>query len=278
MTSNHILIKPFNGFIKLLFVLLSLSISLLAENLTLSGNVISDNEKMITSRFMGFITDVQVSEGDYVKQGQLLYSIDSREIDSALTQVQLGISQAKLSLQMYQNQYINVKLNLDRNKRLLKKDMVSAFDVENLELAAKNLMDMVEIAKKQVQQAEARLLEIQNQYQYLNVRAPNNGVIVSKNIKVGEMAIPGMPAIVLSDLSKLKIQAEIAESNLNFIKYGTKVVVHIPSLHLKTIGEVTAIIPSSNPMTHTFKIKISFKHSNVSVYPGMYATVDIGVN
>lgn len=263
---------------KILLLLVTLSVSLLAQDLTLSGSVISDNEKMITSRFMGFVTDVQVSEGDYVKKGRLLYSIDSREIDSALTQVRLGESQAKLSLQMYQNQYVNVKLNLDRNKRLLEKDMVSMFDVENLELAAKNLNDMVEIAQKQVEQAQARLLEVQNQYQYLNVKAPNNGVVVSKNIKVGEMAMPGAPAIVISDLSNLKIQTEIAESNLKFIKYGTKVLVQIPSVNLKTPGVVTAIIPSSNTMTHSFKIKISFKHSNVSVYPGMYATVDIGVN
>ena len=37
----------------------------------------------------------------------------------------------------------------------------------------------------------------------------------------------------------------------------------------------SAIIPSSNPMTHTFKIKISFKNTNNAVYPGMYATIDI---
>jgi multidrug efflux pump subunit AcrA (membrane-fusion protein) len=55
----------------------------------------------------------------------------------------------------------------------------------------------------------------------------------------------------------------------------TKVVVKIPSLKIKAIGKVTAIIPNSNPMTHTFKIKISFKTNNKSVYPGMYATVDV---
>lgn len=248
---------------KILLLLITLAISILAQNLTLSGNVISDNQKMITSRFMGFVTQVNVSEGDKVKKNQVLYTIDSREIDSAKRQ-------SELSLQMYQNQYTNVKLNLDRYKRLLKKDMVSKYEVENLELAALNLQDMISIAK-------ARLQEVSNQYKYLNVKAPNDGVIVSKNIKAGEMAMPGMPAIVLSDLSNLKISTEIAESNLAYIKYGTKVAVKIPSIDLKTIGTVSAIIPSSNPMTHTFKIKISFKHPNISVYPGMYATVDIGV-
>jgi len=263
---------------KKLLVLIALGASLIAETITLSGSVISDNQKMITSRFMGFVTQVSVSEGEYVKRGQLLYTIDSKEIDSAMTQVKLGISQAQLSLQMYQNQYTNVKLNLDRHRRLLEKDMVSKFEVENLELAEKNLSDMITIAKKQVEQAKAQLEEVKNQYRYLHIKAPNSGVVVAKNIKVGEMAMPGMPAIVLSDLSNLKISAEIAESNLGLIKHGTKVVVKIPSLKIKTVGRVSAIIPSSNPMTHTFRIKVSFKSKNKSVYPGMYATVDIKAN
>ncbi|MEA1892459.1 MAG: efflux RND transporter periplasmic adaptor subunit [Campylobacterota bacterium] len=253
--------KSLNGFTKIALILLAIGSSLIAETLTLSGSVISDNQKMITSRFMGFVTQVDVSEGEKVTKNQILYSIDSREIDSAKRQ-------SELSLQMYQNQYTNVKLNLDRYKRLLEKDMVSKYEVENLELAALNLQDMIAIAN-------ARLKEVQNQYRYLNVRAPNNGVVVAKNIKVGEMAMPGMPAIILSDLSDLKISAEIAESNLNRIKHGTKVIVKIPSLKIKSIGKVTAIIPSSNPMTHTFKIKVSFISNHVSVYPGMYATIDI---
>ncbi len=260
---------------KKILLLIALGASLMAETLTLSGSVISDNQKMITSRFMGFVTEVNANEGEKVKKGQLLYTIDSKEIDSALTQVKLGISQAQLSLQMYQNQYTNVKLNLERHKRLLEKDMVSKFEVENLALAERNLANMIAIAKKQVIQAKAQLAEVKNQYRYLRIKAPNDGVVVAKNIKVGEMAMPGMPAFVLSDLSNLKISAEISEGNLGRVKHGTKVIVKIPSLKLKGIGRVSAIIPNSNPMTHTFKIKVSFKTNNKSVYPGMYATVDV---
>lgn len=247
--------------IKKLIILLALGASLIAETITLSGSVISDNQKMITSRFMGYVTYVGVSDGEKVKKGQVLYTIDSREIDSAKRQ-------AELSLQMYENQYANVKTNLDRHIRLLQKDMVSKYEVENLQLAEANLRDMIEISK-------ARLQEVENQYKYLNIKAPNNGVIVAKNIKVGEMAMPGMPAIILSDLSNLKISAEIAESNLERISHGKKVAVKIPSLGVNTVGRVTAIIPNSNPMTHTFKIKVSFTTNNRSVYPGMYATVEI---
>ncbi len=246
---------------KKIVLLLTLSLTLMAETLTLSGSVISDNQKMITSRFMGFVTNVYASEGEKVKKGEVLYTIDSREIDSAKRQ-------SELSLQMYQNQYTNVDLNLERYKRLFKKDMVSKYEVENLQLAAKNLQDMMSIAK-------ARVQEVENQYKYLRIKAPNNAVVVAKNIKVGEMAMPGMPAFILSDLTDLKISAEIAEGNLSHIKYGKKVIVKIPSLGIKAIGTISAIIPNSNPMTHTFKIKISFKTNNKSVYPGMYATVAI---
>jgi multidrug resistance efflux pump len=148
--------------------------------------------------------------------------------------------------------------------------MVSRYEVENLELAAANLKDMISIAK-------ARLKEVDNQYKYLEVKAPNKGVVISTNVKVGEMAIPGMPAVVLSDLSDLKVVVEIAENDLGRVKYGDKVELQIASVGLKAIGTVNAIIPNSNPMTHSFKVKISFEHNeNVqNVYPGMYATVNI---
>lgn len=241
--------------------IIALGISLIADPITLSGTVISDNKKMITSRFMGFVTQVNVSEGEKVTRGQILYTIDSREIDSAKRQ-------SELSLQMYQNQHTNLKLNLDRYKRLLVKDMVSKYEVENLELASMNLKDMISIA-------QARLEEVKNQYRYLNIKAPNSGVIVSKNIKVGEMAMPGIPAIILSDLSNLKIATEIAENDLSRIKHGSRVSINIPSQSIKVIGKVSAIIPSSNPMTHSFKIKVSFKNRYKSIYPGMFATIII---
>ena len=259
---------------KLLLIFIS-AVTLFAEGLTLAGTVITDNQKMITSRYMGFVTKVYVSEGQRVKKGQMLYKIDSKEIDSAMTRVQLGISQAQLMLQMNKNQLNNVRLNLARHKRLLEKNMVSKFEVENLELAAQNLQDMVTISKKQVEQADAQMQEVKNQYQYLRIKAPNNGVIIAKNIKEGEMAMPGMPAFVLSDLSDLKIAVEVAESDLASVPQGKKVQVAIPSVGLSGIGKVSAIIPSSNPMTHTFRIKVSFDAEKKTIYPGMYATVTL---
>ncbi len=258
---------------RVVLVLVVLVGYLSAATVELAGTVVSDNRKMLTSRYMGFVKSVNVAEGDRVKKGQLLYEIDSKEIDSARSQVELAIQQAQLSLQMYRNQQTNVMLNLARNRRLYRKDMVSKYQVETLELANKNLLDMIKVAQKQVEQAKAKLQEVMNQYNYLKVRAPNDGVIVQKNINVGEMAMPGMPAMVLTDLSKLRIMTEVSESDLKNIKMGQQVNVSIPSIGLNTTGTISAIIPSSNPMTHSFRIKVSFDQQGKIVYPGMYSKV-----
>jgi len=250
-------------------------INVSAVEINLSGSVISDNQKMMTSRYMGYVKKMAVSEGDIVKKGQLLYEIDSKEIESAERQVDLGISQARLALQMNKNQYNNVLMNLSRHQRLFKKKMVSKYELETLELAAKNLKDMVSIATKQVEQAEAKKEEVLNQYNYLKIQAPNDGVIVAKKLNEGEMAIPGMPAVILTDLSRLKIVAEIAETQLKDISLGKNVNIEIPSIGFVTTGKISSIIPSSNPMTHKFKIKIEFDLKDRSVYPGMYAKIFI---
>jgi len=245
---------------KLIIGLLVVANLSFAKTIELSSTVISDNEKYITSRFMGFIKSVNVAEGDIVKKGQMLYEIDSTEIDSKKQQALLGV-------QMYENQYNTMKRNYERFKRLLEKGLVSKFEVEQLELGTQNLGDMVKISKAQVK-------EVDNQYRYLTIKAPNSGVVVRKTIKAGEMAIPGMPAIILSDLSSLKIKTEVSESDLKNIFIGQKANIEIPSMNLKTTGKIAAIIPSSNPMTHTFTIKLSFKSAK-NVYPGMYAKVFI---
>lgn len=260
---------------KILLLALILSVSIYAKTINLSGNVVSDNKKMITSRHMGFIKSMKVDEGDIVTKGQLLYEIDSKEIDSANKQVDLSLSSANLVLQMNTNQYNNTLLNLARHKRLFKQKMVSKYELEALELAVNNLKSMVKIAEVGVKQAKEKKKEILNQYNYLKMKAPSHGVVVEKKLHEGEMSMPGMPALVLTDLSNLKIVTSIGESYLKFLSIGKMVQVEIPSMNFKTVGKIYSIIPSSNQVTHRFKVKISFKSKNKTIYPGMYVKLAI---
>ena len=247
-----------------IFLTTILCINLFASQLELSGTVISDNEKIISSRNMGLIKEVYVSEGTSVKKGDILYEIDSSNIDS-------NKKELELNLQIQQNQLQNIQLNHARYKRLQEQDLVSKYDVEQLELNLLNTKNMIEITK-------AKLKEINAQYDYLKIKAPNDGLIIKKSIKAGEMSMPGMPAFILTDLSNLLIKADISETNLNDIKINQEVDIEIPSQNFKTKGKIEAIIPNVVGMTHSFVIKISFDKKDFNIYPGMYSKISIDIN
>lgn len=239
-------------------------VNLFASQLELSGTVISDNEKIITSRNMGFIKEVYVNEGSSVKKGDILYEIDSSNIDS-------NKKELELNLQIQQNQFQNIQTNHTRYKRLQEQDLVSKYELEQIELNLLNTKNMIEITK-------TKLKEINTQYDYLKIKAPNNGLIIKKSIKAGEISMPAMPALILTDLSNLLIKADISETNLSDIKINQEVDIEIPSQNFKTKGKIEAIIPNIVGMTHSFIVKISFDKENFNIYPGMYSKITININ
>ncbi|QKF67387.1 RND family efflux system, membrane fusion protein [Arcobacter venerupis] len=238
-------------------------INLFASQLELSGTVVSDNEKIISSRNMGFIKEVYVSEGSTVKKGDILYEIDSSSIDS-------NKKELELNLQILQNQLQNLELNHSRYKRLQEQDLVSKYDLEQIELNVMNTKNMIAITK-------TKQKEINAQYDYLKIKAPNDGLIIKKSIKAGEMAMPSFPAFVLTDLSSLLIKADISETNLNDVKINQEVNIEIPSQNFKTKGKIEAIIPNMAGMTHSFVLKISFDKGNYNIYPGMYSKISMDI-
>ena len=238
-------------------------LNLVASQLELSGTVVSDNEKMITSRNIGYVKAVLVDEGSSVKKGQVLYEIDSSNMDT-------NKKEAELNLEILQNQAKNIELNLNRYKNLQAQDLVSKYDVEQLELNLSNIKNMITITS-------AKVKEVNAQYDYLKVKAPNDGLILKKSIKAGEMAMPGMPAFILTDLSTLLIKADISETNLNDVKVGQKVDIEIASQNFKTKGTITSIVPNMYGMTHSFIVKISFDKESFNIYPGMYSKISIDV-
>lgn len=225
-------------------------ISSFASYLELDGVVESENEKIISSRMMGYITKVYVNEGDIVKKGQLLYEIDPTDI--------------AYNEKIIRSQISNLEINLKRYKELLEQDLVSKFDYEQLEL---NLIT-----------AKAKLAELLANYNYLKVKAPNNAMLIKKSIKEAEMAIPGMPHLILTDLDSLIIKTNISESNLKNINVGKKVKIEIASQNFKSDGIITAIYPNYMNSTHSFAVKISFDKKEFNIYPAMYAKITLSLD
>lgn len=233
---------------------------LFAEGFMTSGTVVSDNNIMLSTKAMGFVTEINVKEGDTVSKGQTLIKID----DSSL---KLKIDQVKNMKEMYLADFINLERNLKRYKRLYSKDMVSKAEVENLETGYVKLKKMIDLYDSQI-------AEIKDMKKYFSVKSPINGNIAQKNIKLGEMYMPGMPALIITDLNNLVVEVDVAESDIGLFGKNTIIKITNPSSNLISFGKVDRISPTLNPMTHTYKVKIRVEQ-NGNLNPGMYVNLEI---
>ncbi len=257
----------------LLFVFLLVTL-VNARELSLTGTVISDNQKMIGARYMGYVKKINFDIGDYVKREDVLFELESAEFDILKNQAELALEQAEIMVDMYRTRMDTIK----RKRNLLdklNKEGKAPLNFDDLESAADNVQAGLAASQAVVKSAATKVKQMATISDYLQVKAPNDGIIVQKRIRVGDLIVPGMLTMVIVDLKHLEIDAQIAESDLLKVKKGAKVKIYIPSLKHDTVGRVKTIVPSANPMSHTFKLIVNFKKDNEMIFPGMYAKLKI---
>lgn len=259
-------------------LLFFISINILySSELVLTGTVISNNQKMIAARYMGYIKKINFEIGDSVEREDVLFEMESAEFDIMESQADLALEQAKLMVDVYQTRMNTLKKNrrnLHRDKNKFSKSNFMS-DMSDLDQSTENVSASIASAQNLVKQASEKTKQFATIAGYLKVLAPNDGILVQKNIKVGDMVAPGMLTMVLVDMDHLEVEAEVAESDLKYVRRHKVVDITIPSLDYKSSGYIKAIVPSANPMAHTFKIRIHFEKNSDMIFPGMYAKIYI---
>jgi len=257
---------------KLLIVSILLTTFISAEDITLTGTVVSDGQKMIGSRYMGYVKKVFVKLGDRVKREDDLYEIESAEFDILKSQADVMLEQSKIVVEYWKRRLETI----NRKKRRLKqKKDIDVIDLDDLETQAENIKTMLDAAQVMVKEATIRVKQLATVYNYLKMKAPADGVVVQKNIKVGDMVMPGMLTIMIVDTQDLEIDVSLSESMISKVKRDQDVLVEIPSIRYRTTGKIKAIIPDANPMTHKIKIRVSFDKADKNIFPGMYAKITL---
>ena len=258
--------------ILLFFITLS---SLYSGELILTGTVISNNQKMIPARYMGYVKKVHFEVGDSVEREDTLFELESAEFDIMESQADLALEQAKLMVDVYQtrlNVFKGKKKRLKRDRKLMTKPNFRE-DMQDMSESIENVSASLESAQVLVEQASEKTKQFATIAGYLKIKAPNDGILVDKRIQVGDMVAPGMLTMILVDMNHLEVEAEVAESDLKYVRRKKVVHIKIPSLNYKASGFIKAIVPSANPMAHTFKIRVHFEKTNDMIFPGMYAKV-----
>ena len=257
---------------KIVIVTFLLIMNLQADDITITGTVVSDGQKMIGSRYMGYIKKVFVKVGDRVKREDELYEMESAEFDIMKSQADLMLEQSKIVLDFWRTRLKNIN---KRKNRLKNRKHIPMMDLDDLEAQSANVEGMLTSAQVMVKQASIKAKQMATIFNYLKMKAPSDGVVVRRNIKPGDMVMPGMLTIMLTDTESLEIHVSVSESIIAMVSVGQQLVVNIPSIKYKTIGTIKAIVPDANPMTHKIQMRISFDKGDKNVFPGMYAKVTI---
>jgi RND family efflux transporter MFP subunit len=225
---------------------------------------------------MGYIKTIPVEEGDVVKKGDLLFEVDPADIYSMLNQARGAVLQAKSGVLMAEMAYADARKDYERFKNLYKEGAVSKRDFEKMKLMMNIRKKQVDMARGMLKQAEAGLSRAKAQLKYAKVKSPIDGVVTMKMKKVAEMALPGYPVVVLSDINYIKAKSMVKESDVDKFKLGMPVSIYVPALKKEYKAKVSTVIPAGDNFTHSFVVKYTFENHK-GLLPGMYAKAIVSV-
>lgn len=220
------------------------------NQISVSGNI--EGNKTVRLGFMvgGKISYIAADEGQLVRQGQLLSSLDPGNYSIATEIAGAQVAQV-------QDEYDRLKVMHDRGS-LSESDFAKAgFGLRQAraqeKLHAKNLSDT-------------------------KLFAPISGVMLKKMAEVGEIVGVGTPLFVVSDIRTVKVNAYIPESELHNIKLGQEAKVLVSSLSDTFTGKVTEVGSAADAASRAFTIKIALPNPRLLIRPGMIAEVTLASN
>ena len=211
------------------------------------GNVEAKENAAIYAEVPGRISDIHVVEGQVVRKGDLLISIDASQLESGIKELEKGM---ELASKMYLKQ-----------KALW--DQKIGSEVQFLEV------------KNNKESLEQRLVTMKEQLNMYKIRAPFNGIVDDIVPRTGESAIPGRSVARVLNLNKVYLEGAVSEKYISSVKAGGFVEVKFPSLGESVKAKVSRVGNFINPANRTFQVKVEFNNSKGKYKPNQLAVMKI---
>jgi RND family efflux transporter MFP subunit len=248
--------------------------------LNASGYITPRRRATVAAKITGRVTGVFFDEGDNVKEGQLLATLDDSDVEKALTAAKADRESAAAQIADLQVQLKLAQIQLKRAQDLFDAKVQTQEAVDNAVAAVDSLKAKIALAKQQVVGTEARIGEAQQAVDNCTIKAPFAGRIVSKDAQVGEMVSPisagggftrtGIATIV--DMKSNEIEVDVNESYIAKVKDKQRVEAKLdayPDDKDKYTAHVRTIIPSADRQKATVKVRISIDKLDSKVLPDM---------
>ncbi|MCI4444802.1 MAG: efflux RND transporter periplasmic adaptor subunit [Candidatus Aminicenantes bacterium] len=236
----------------------------------------------VGSQVSGKIEKIYVDFNSKVKQGEILAELDQSQLEAQIEQNQANyqnavaaVESAKVALEIAQKNY-------ERAKNLYAKNLIASQDMDQAEANYLQAKANLTQAQARANQAKYQLDASKVNLSYAIIRSPIDGVVVSRNINVGQTVAASFQAPVLfqiaNDLTKMQVQALVDEADVGKVKEGQKVKFTVEAypndIFWGTVKQVRyAAQVSQNVVQYSAILDVD--NSSLKLLPGMTATCSI---
>jgi RND family efflux transporter MFP subunit len=233
-----------------------------ARSITINGSLFAWQEVIIAPEVGGYrVAEVKVDVGDHVKRGQTLV-----ELSTALLDAEVATKQATLA--QHDAQLVADAAALERGESLKGMNLISQADYDKLKSAALASRAGVESARADLQSSTLRL-------KFTNVTAPDDGVITSRTVTVGQIAQAGGEMLRLLRNGRIEWRGEVPEARLGELKAGMRVAITTADGAVFN-GTIRVVAPTIQSGNRTGLVYVDLP-PNDRLRPGMFARGDIEV-
>lgn len=240
----------------------------IAQSVTATGKIEPVDTVTVGTQISGIIKYLYADFNSTVKQGQKI-----AELDKALLQATLD--QYKGNLLNAQSQLVYAQNNYDRQNLLYKTDAISKADYD----AALNTFTA---AKANVKSAQAQVASAQKNLSYADIYSPINGVVLNRNISVGQTVAASFSTptlfIIAKDITKMEVEANVDEADIGDVKKGNRASFTVDAFINDSFGgtvEDVRLHPSVSANVVTYTTIINAPNNDMKLKPGMTANIII---
>jgi len=245
----------------------------------LSGNLAPETRVDIRSKLAGTLDKVLVQLGSPVTEGQILATLDRREIDAQVDAAVAAVSVVRAGVDAADAAFENAGQEVERARGLYEKGAIPKQRLEAAEMQWRASKAQRDLAAANVEQGNAALRRAREMQRDATLRAPVAGVIVERNLDAGSLVGPGGdPIMAVADLRTLKLEAGVSELQAGRLKPGALARVTIQAQPGQVFdGRVAAVAPEVDARNRHFRVEIRVANKGGAMLSGMSATARIPI-
>lgn len=249
--------------------------------LNASGYVVAQRKAAVASKATGSLVWLGVEEGSRVRRGDVLARLEDADVLAQQAQADANLRNSRATLEQARAELRDAGFSFDRNRTLLAEGIVSRADYDAAEARFRRARAAVTGAEAGIGAAVAALEGARVAVEFTRIRAPFDGVVLTKNADVGDIVTPlGAAAnakaavVTMADLDSLQVEADVSESNLEQVRVGQPCEIQLDALpEARFRGQVHMVVPTADRSKATVLVKVRFLDKDPRILPEMSAKV-----